>query len=95
MKILRPIGDLSGTSINHIDATRVKDFHYGLARSSGSFHRPGRAFSFGCRRATQLEVDISGFPRIAAHFTRTQERPGVKKLLAYEKEVNEWFAKMA
>ena len=28
-----------------------------------------------------------------AHFKRMQERPSVKKLLAYEKEVNEGFAK--
>jgi hypothetical protein len=34
-------------------------------------------------------VDISGFPNVAAHFKRIQERPSVKKLLAYEKEVNE------
>jgi glutathione S-transferase len=47
------------------------------------------------RRATQLEVDISGFPNVAAHFKRMQERPSVKKLLAYEKEVNEGFAKTA
>ncbi len=47
------------------------------------------------RRAIQLEVDISGFPNVAAHFKRMQERPSVKKLLAYEKEVNEGFAKTA
>jgi glutathione S-transferase len=48
-----------------------------------------------CRRATQLKVDVSGFPNVAAHFKRMQERPSVKKLLAYEKEVNEGFAKTA
>ena len=52
-------------------------------------------FFWCCRRATQLEVDISGFPNVAAHFKRMQERPSVKKLLAYEKEVNEGFAKTA
>jgi hypothetical protein len=31
----------------------------------------------------------------SAHFKRMQERPSVKKLLAYEKEVNEGFAKTA
>ena len=46
-----------------------------------------------CRRASQLEVDLSGFPNVAAHFKRMQERPSVKKLLACEKEVNEGFAK--
>jgi hypothetical protein len=30
-----------------------------------------------------------------AHFKRMQERPSVTKLLAHEKEVNEWFAKAA
>ena len=34
-------------------------------------------------------------PNVAAHFKRMQERPSVKKLLAYEKEVNEGFAKTA
>ena len=38
---------------------------------------------------------FSGFPNVAAHFQRMQERPSVKKLLAYEKEVNEGFAKTA
>jgi len=37
------------------------------------------------RRATQFGVDPSGFPNVAAHFKRMQERPSVKKLLAYEK----------
>jgi glutathione S-transferase len=50
------------------------------------------AHFFWCfRRATQLNVDISGFPNVAAHFKRMQERPSVKKLLAYEKDVNEGF----
>ena len=33
-------------------------------------------------RATQLEVNLSGFPNVPAHFKRMQERPSVKKLLA-------------
>jgi hypothetical protein len=33
-------------------------------------------------RATQREVDISGFLNVTAHFKRMQERPSVKKLLA-------------
>jgi len=52
-------------------------------------------FFWCCRRATQLDVDISGFPSVMAHYKRMQERPSVKKLLAYEKEVNEEFAKSA
>jgi hypothetical protein len=42
-----------------------------------------------------LEVDISGFPNVVAHFKRMQERPSVQKLFAFEKEVNEGFAKTA
>jgi hypothetical protein len=36
-----------------------------------------------------LEVDLSGFPNVMAHYKCMQERPSVKKLLAYEKQVNE------
>jgi len=39
-------------------------------------------FSWCCRRATQLGVDIAGFPNVVAHFKRMQERSRVKKLLA-------------
>ena len=59
------------------------------------FTAPDAHFFWCCRRATQLGVDISGFPNVMAHFKRMQERPSVKKLLAYEKEVNEGFAKTA
>ncbi len=52
-------------------------------------------FSWCCRRAIQLGVDISGFPNVAAYFKRIHECPSVKKLLVYEKEVNEGFAKTA
>jgi hypothetical protein len=45
------------------------------------------------RRTAQLEVDISGFLNVAADFKRMLERPSVKKLLAFDKEVNERFAK--
>jgi len=59
------------------------------------FTAPDAHFFWCCRRATQLEVDLSGFPNVMAHFKRMLERPSVKKLLAYEKEVNEGFAKTA
>jgi glutathione S-transferase len=59
------------------------------------FTAPDAHFFWCCRRATQLGVDISGFPQVAAHFKRMQERASVKKLLAYENEVNERFAKTA
>ena len=59
------------------------------------FTAPDAHFFWCCRRATQLGVSISDFPNVAAHFKRMQERASVKKLLAYEKEVNEEFAKTA
>ena len=42
-------------------------------------------------RATHLGGCISGFPYVTAHFKRMRKRPSVKKLLAYEKKVNEGF----
>jgi glutathione S-transferase len=59
------------------------------------FTAPDAHFFWCCRRATQLDVDISSFRSVTAHFKRMQERPSVKKLLAYEQEVNESFAKSA
>jgi len=53
------------------------------------FTAPDAHFFWCCRRATQLGVDLSDFPNVTAPFKRMQERPSVKKLLAYEKEVNE------
>ena len=41
------------------------------------------------RHPGTVGVDISGFSNVTAHFKRMQERPRIKKLLAYEKEVNE------
>jgi glutathione S-transferase len=55
------------------------------------FTAPDAHFFWCCRRATQLGVDLSGFPNVTAHFKRMQERPSVKKLLAFEKEVQERF----
>lgn len=59
------------------------------------FTAPDAHFFWCCRRATQLEVSIADFPNVTAHFKRMLERPSVKKLLAFEKEVNEQFAKVA
>ncbi|NIO10427.1 MAG: hypothetical protein GTO40_21445 [Deltaproteobacteria bacterium] len=59
------------------------------------FTTPDAHFFWCYRRATQLGVDISGFPNVMEHFKRMQERPSVKKLLAYEKEVVDGFAKVA
>ncbi|MBM4262924.1 MAG: glutathione S-transferase family protein [Deltaproteobacteria bacterium] len=57
------------------------------------FTAPDAHFFWCCRRATQLGVDLSAFPNVVAHFKRMQERASVKKLLAFENEVNEAFAK--
>jgi glutathione S-transferase len=59
------------------------------------FTAPDAHFFWCCRRATQLGVSVSDFPNVAAHFKRMQERQSVKKLLAYENEMNEGFAKTA
>jgi glutathione S-transferase len=57
------------------------------------FTAPDAHFFWCCRRATQLGVNVSDFPNVTAHFQRMQERPSVKKLLAFENEVNERLAK--
>jgi glutathione S-transferase len=54
------------------------------------FTAPDAHFFWCCGRATQLGVGLSDFLNVAAHFKRMQER-----LLAFEKEVNEGFAKKA
>lgn len=59
------------------------------------FTAPDAHFFWCCRRATQLGVDISKFLNVTAHFKRMQERPSVKKLIAFEKDVNERFARSA
>ena len=59
------------------------------------FMTPDAHFFWCCRRTTQFDIDLSGFPNVAAHFARMQERPSVKKLLAFEREVQEGFAKTA
>jgi len=59
------------------------------------FTAPDAHFFWCCRRATQLGVSISGFPNVESHFKRMLERSSVKKLLAYEQQVNEKPAKSA
>lgn len=54
------------------------------------------AHFFWCfRRGTQFKLDQSQFKHCTAHFERMQQRPSVKKLLAYEAEVLSDFAKVA
>jgi len=59
------------------------------------FTAPDAHFYWCCRRAGQLGVDIAGFSNVAAHYRRMEQRPSVKKFVAFEKEVNEKFAKSA
>ena len=56
------------------------------------FTAPDAHFFWCCRRATQLGVAIAAFSNVAAHFERMQQRPSVRNVLAYEKQVNERFA---
>jgi glutathione S-transferase len=54
------------------------------------------AHFFWCfRRGTQFELDQSRFKSCTAHFERMKARPSVQKLLAYEKQVQTEFAKVA
>jgi len=51
------------------------------------FHRPGHAFLLVPPPRHPVGVEISGFPNITVHPKLMLERPSVKKLLAFEKEV--------
>jgi glutathione S-transferase len=54
------------------------------------------AHFFWClRRGTQFELDLSGFPNCLIHFERTKSRASVQKVLAFEKSVQEEFARAA
>ena len=54
------------------------------------------AYFFWClRRAMSFNLDVSAFKNCAAHFERMKQRPSVQKVLAYEKQVQEAFAKAA
>ena len=59
------------------------------------FTAPDGHFFWCCRRATQFEIDLSGWTNVAGHFDRMQTRASVQKLLAFEKEVQAGFAAAA
>ena len=59
------------------------------------FTSPDAHFFWCFRRATQFEIDLSGFKHATAHFERMKQRASVQKLLAFEKSVQEEFAKAA
>ena len=54
------------------------------------------AHFFWCfRRASQFELDLAGLVNCRAHFDRMLARPSVRKVYAFEKEVQERFAAAA
>jgi glutathione S-transferase len=59
------------------------------------FTAPDAHFFWCQRRARQFDIDFAGFKNCSAHFARMQQRPSVKKLLAFEKSVLDDFAKAA
>jgi len=58
------------------------------------FTAPDAYFFWCMRRATQLGVSLSQFTRCVAHFETMQNRPSVRKALAFEADVQAEFAKM-
>ncbi len=59
------------------------------------FTAPDAHFFWCFRRGTQFELDLSSFKNCIAHFERMKKRPSVQKLLAFEKSVEEKFARAA
>jgi glutathione S-transferase len=59
------------------------------------FTAPDAHFFWCQRRARQFEIDMSSFKNCASHFDRMMKRPSVQKLLAFEKSIQEEFAKAA
>ena len=59
------------------------------------FTAPDAHFFWCYRRGLIFGLDLSGFKNCAAHFERMKMRPSVQKLLAFEKSVQEEFAKAA
>jgi glutathione S-transferase len=59
------------------------------------FTAPDAHFFWCIRRATQFELDLSPFKNCMAHFERIKARPSAQKLLAFEKSVQDQFAKAA
>jgi len=54
------------------------------------------AYFFWCfRRAISFKLEVSAFGSCMAHFERMQLRPSVQKVIAYEKQVQEAFARAA
>lgn len=59
------------------------------------FTAPDAHFYWCQRRARQFGFDFGPYQSCAAHFARMEQRPSVQKLLAFEKAVQDDFAKAA
>jgi glutathione S-transferase len=59
------------------------------------FTAPDAHFFWCQRRARQFEIDLSAFKNCVAHFERVKMRASAQKLLAFEKSVQDDFAKAA
>jgi glutathione S-transferase len=59
------------------------------------FTAPDAHFFWCYRRGTQLKLDLAPFKNCQMHFDRMQKRPSVQKVLAFEKQTQEAFAKAA
>ncbi len=59
------------------------------------FTAPDAHFFWCYRRAKQFELDLSEFKNCNAHFDRMLQRPSVQKVYAFEKSVQDDFAKAA
>lgn len=57
------------------------------------FTVPDAHFYWCMRRAGQFKIDLSSLPNCLAHFERIGKRASVQKVLAYERDVQEQFAK--
>ena len=54
------------------------------------------AYFFWCfKRAISFKLDVTGFRNCSAHHERMRGRPAVQKVLAYEKKLQEEFARAA
>jgi glutathione S-transferase len=54
------------------------------------------AYFFWCfKRAVSFKLDLAAFAHCHAHFGRMKQRPSVQKVMAYEKKLQEDFARAA
>jgi glutathione S-transferase len=54
------------------------------------------AYFYWCfRRALSFKLDLTAFKNCTSHFDRMQKRASVQKVIAYEKKVQDEFARAA